>query len=192
MGRKKNIFIVVEGLSGCGKTRITKALSKKLNAIYFKTPPPPLIAFRDIADKKFGIEDRYSFYLAGSFLASEQIKKILERKTVICDRYIYTTLAFHAARGLKVHKISQLKNLLTPDITFLVTCDEDIRRERMNKRGLSHNDKLEIKFKTDRKFLKEYEKFPVKYLENNGRLIDTIAEAMRQIGLTGNKKIENR
>ncbi len=37
MAHKHNLFIVCEGLSGTGKTKFAKALSRKLNAVYFKT-----------------------------------------------------------------------------------------------------------------------------------------------------------
>ncbi len=41
MAHKHHLFIVCEGLSGTGKTRFAKKLSKKLNAVYFKTPQFP-------------------------------------------------------------------------------------------------------------------------------------------------------
>lgn len=88
MAHKHNLFIVCEGLSGTGKTKFAKALSRKLNAVYFKTPPSPFNKLRNFIDKNFDFKNRYYFYLASVFSASEQIKEIL-KKTICGLRSLY-------------------------------------------------------------------------------------------------------
>lgn len=177
MAHKHNLFIVCEGLSGTGKTKFAKALSRKLNAVYFKTPPSPFNKLRNFIDKNFDFKNRYYFYLASVFSASEQIKEILKKQSVVCDRYIYTTLAFHAAIGMKTHNIKYFDFILTPDITFFIDCKNDSRLKRLYKRGLTYNNKIEIKLKTDKKFLKEYNKFSMTILDNSGNIKETLNQA---------------
>lgn len=179
--KKPRLFIALEGLSGSGKTKIAKLLAKKLNAVYFKTPPPPFSLFRNYVDRNFSHEDRYYFYLAGIMLASEKIKKILEKDNVVCDRYLYTTLAFHAAVGVKTHNLSELKFILKPDVLFFVDCKDRLRQTRLRQRPLTYNDKMEIKLQTDRKFLSQYKKFRMIQLNNEDLPNNTIIQAIKVI-----------
>ena len=181
MVRKSNLFIVCEGLSGAGKTEFAKALSKKTNALYFKTPPYSLNRFRSLIDKNFNYKYRYYFYLLSVFLSSEKIKKILKKQPVICDRYIYTTLAFHSAIGIKTHNIKYFDFLYPADITFFVDCKNNVRLKRLYKRGLTYNDEMEVKLNTDKKFLKEYKKFSMIRLDNSGTLEETLDQAIVHI-----------
>ncbi len=97
---------------------------------------------------------------------------------MVCDRYIYTTAAFHAALGIKTYNIKYFAFLLIPDITFLIDCKNEIRLKRLYKRGLSYNDKTEIKLKTDKKFLKECQKYSMIKLDNSGTIEETLNQAM--------------
>lgn len=178
MAYKRNLFIVYEGLSGTGKTKFARALSRKLNAVYFKTPSAPLDKIRNSIDKISNFKDRYHFYLASIFLASEQIKEILKKQPVVCDRYIYTTLAFHNALGVKTRNFKSLDFILAPDIVFFIECKENFRLKRLYRRGLTYNDKIEIKLKTDKKFLKEYKKFSMIRLNNSETMEKTLNQAI--------------
>jgi thymidylate kinase len=55
--------------------------------------------------------------------------------TVVCDRYIHTTQAYHAARGVKIVDDGTLA-LIRPDHAFYITInDEGVRRTRITGRG---------------------------------------------------------
>lgn len=171
-----NKFFVFEGLSGSGKTTIAKKFAKKIGAKYFKTPPHPLDEIRDFIDDG-NLTDRYYFYLNSIFLSSELIKKTLYKKHVVCDRYIYTTLAFHAALGVTVHSVEELPFLKKPDHVFLVECQNKLRHSRLLSRGLTFNDKMEIRLNTDKKFNHEYRKFNMIKIDNSG----TVEQSLEKI-----------
>jgi dTMP kinase len=136
----KNKLIVFEGIDGVGKTTIAlelkKALKKKgIPVIFFEDyelkhpgfcPLKPLI-------KKIPITGSHLFYLASAVYKSQIIKKLLEKHWVICDRYFYSTNAYHKARGSNL-KIQGMNDLLKPDYAFLLTIDEKIRQERVKQK----------------------------------------------------------
>lgn len=183
--KNKKFFIVFEGLSGTGKTTIAKKVAKKMGAVYYKTPSPPFSFLRDKIDRHYNYQSRFLFYLASIVYASEHIKNILKHKSVICDRYILTTVCFHRALGVDFNSIIRQLSIIKPDLTFLITCSEKKRHYRLNHRGLTYNDKMEVRLRTDKKFLKEYKKFPMINLDNSGSIEETLNQARKFI----NKKL---
>ncbi len=117
-------FIVLEGLSGVGKTVVGQALARTLNGVLYKTPPPPFTLIRDEVDRTCDLEARFFFYLAGVLHASSEIASLLKERPVVCDRYILTTDCYHRALGLMAHLDYSTLHLLQPTITVLLTCEE--------------------------------------------------------------------
>jgi dTMP kinase len=155
----KNIFIVLEGLSGSGKTTVGKIVAQKLKAKFVKTPTPLFEPARKTIDKKADITARFLFYLASVVQASAEINLILKKRSVVCDRYLLTTLCWYRAIGGNIPIPKRLLRLITqPDHTILITCKNDIRLKRLRRRGLSHNDRLERRHGVENKFLREYMK----------------------------------
>ncbi|MFA6365377.1 MAG: AAA family ATPase [Candidatus Paceibacterota bacterium] len=180
----KNKFIVLEGLSGSGKTTVAKLLAKKLHAASFKTPSGSFAAVREIIDNtSLSPSARAFFYLGGILDSSEAIKTLLKKRTVVCDRYFLTTYCYHKAIGADFSLASAdfIKKIKKPDITFLITCEEHERRRRLGIRGMSHNDKQEIKLHSDRKFLREYRKFSPVEIDNTTRDVHHAVEKIISI-----------
>lgn len=156
-----NLFIALEGLSGTGKTCVGEILADAIHGTMYKTPPSPFRDIRDDIDQACGLAARYFFYLAGVIHASAQIKKLLQTTPVVCDRYILTTYCYHGAAGVKaVIPLEQLE-LLKPDLTVLITCDEEERMRRLAQRGLTYNDSVEQAMAISRSFLQAYRKHDV-------------------------------
>lgn len=164
----ENIFIVFEGLSGSGKTTIGKIVADYIRAVFIKTPTSIFSSIRCEVDKKANKMARFLFYLASVVQASEEISFILKEKSVVCDRYLLTTLCWHRAIGISFPICESLLNsILQPRCTFLVTCRDDIRLQRLFSRGMSYNDQQERNNQIDRKFLNEYMKYDLIEIDNS-------------------------
>lgn len=103
----KNYFIVVEGIDGTGKTSVAKELAQRLNGKYYTCPPKIILPFRKIADKS-PYKLRYIYYLLGNYIAQLEIKSLLKHTTVVCDWYIFSTVAYHSVllkRQLRIPNI---------------------------------------------------------------------------------------
>jgi dTMP kinase len=142
-------FITFEGIEGCGKSTQAKILSRELHAhTNFQ-----VVATREpggctIADKIRAIlldaENSALVPLAELLLyaaaraqhVAEVIKPALaEGKIVICDRFTDATAAYQGyGRSLDLDLIENLSRLategLTPDLTILLDCQEEIGLER--------------------------------------------------------------
>jgi dTMP kinase len=134
-------FIVIEGLDGVGKSGITVALANKLSnlgrpARAIKSPIGDFSLSMPYVNKECDVNSHYLFYLAGVKHTSDQVRTMLRDTTVVCDRYIYTTEAYHKANGASVVVDLSTLQLLEPDYKFLIkVSDEKIRSRRIEDRG---------------------------------------------------------
>ena len=157
MYKKKPLFIVFEGVEGCGKSYQSKKLfnklkKKKIKAILTREPGGTKSAelirnlilkdyFSKQSREKF---DKYTdtlLYLAArNEHIKNKIKPALDAKNiVICDRFTDSTLAYQV-HGKKVninfinnaHKY--ILNGLKPTITFILKVSVNSSRARLRKR----------------------------------------------------------
>jgi len=105
-------FILFEGVNGSGKTTLAKKLTDRVKGVYYDSPPE---CIKDLRKKGIITSDeiRLQYYLLGNIIASEEIKDILKTNHVICDRYIFSTMADHSVRLGREIRIYH--NLLFPD-----------------------------------------------------------------------------
>lgn len=123
-------FIVLEGISGSGKTELGKLLAQQISGQYYTIPPEAFRPSRKEIDEKATLEARFWFYVASVVQASHEIGKILETQDVVCDKYILSTVCYHRAMGLDI-KVPQWVTFLNSNHTFLVYCDDDVRLRRL-------------------------------------------------------------
>ena len=108
---KKGVFICIEGLDGSGKTTQAKLLTERLLqklqcSLHFRTQPwqngyfhPRICLYEEkrlptVAEALLFAADRIEH-------VENEIKPALaEGKMVICDRYIYSSLAYQGSAGL--------------------------------------------------------------------------------------------
>jgi dTMP kinase len=142
-----NKLIVLEGIDGVGKTTIAHELKKIL-----KKKGIPVILYEDYEIKhtnfnvlkplvkKMPIVGSHLFYLSSAIYKSQVISKLLKEKWVICDRYYFSSVAYHKTNGSNL-EVSSLNDILLPDYGFLLTVDESIRRKRiMQKTHITKSD----------------------------------------------------
>ena len=160
MGRclkKKPFFIVFEGVEGCGKSFQSKKLYQKLkrnniDTILTREPGGTKsselirnLILKDYFNKnskdKF---DKYTDTLLYLAARNEHVKNkiqpaLLNKKIVICDRFIDSTLAYQVY-GKKVD-INFINNIhrkilggIRPNIVFVLKVSEKISRQRLKKR----------------------------------------------------------
>ena len=107
------------------------------------------LRYEDIEDKHEGfnllkdyvrstasVEASFYFYLASALHKSARIQALLKEQWVICDRYVYSTIAYHVAKGFPRSAVPDLAQLplKMPDYFFLVTVSERERLQRVSKK----------------------------------------------------------
>lgn len=177
-----NKFIVLEGISGSGKTEIGMKLAERISARYYATPPALFRQIRREADKNLCMEARFLFYLSSIVQASCEISKILETQNVVCDKYIWSTICYHSVFGLKV-ELPPPETYRHPDHVFLIVCDDQKRLERLRLgRGFVRNDdnkeKYDLRQETERRCLIEFRKYIKTEIDNN---LEDSCHAVNQI-----------
>ena len=175
----KNKLIIFEGIDGVGKTTLSKLLQNKLEKLGFKT-----VRYEDIEEKNSGfnqikpfiktqvpIDSSLLFYIASAIYKSQQIKELLKHNWVICDRYIYSTFAYHKIRNANMSLIPDMKRIpiRLPDFLFLIKVNDAIRLKRTKAR--SDNNAYDFKIKTSSNLIgkmeKELEEFKPIIIDNS-------------------------
>ena len=156
MFKKKPFFIVFEGVEGCGKSFQSKKLNHKLKKKGFKTlltrepggtSEAELIRnliLKDYFKKKNNKFDKYTdtlLYLASrnEHILNKIKPAIMNKKIVICDRFIDSTYAYQVY-GKKVDK-KFIDNIhrkilrgIKPDLTFILKVSAKSSKLRLKKR----------------------------------------------------------
>ncbi len=177
---KKSFFIVFEGIEGSGKSYQAKILFRNLkkktkNVILTREPGGTKgaeiirkIILKDYFEKNKKIKfDKYTdtlLYLAArnEHLRNKIIPAIKEKKIIICDRFVDSTLAYQVFGknvSLKfinnIHK--QILGKIKPDLTFMLKVKKHSFLKRLKKRkNKNRYDNFPTKFylKAQRNFIK--------------------------------------
>ena len=166
---KKGIFIVIEGLDGSGKTTQAKFLAKKLEKTYkvVLTAEPSLGKIGSFIREDCLYEDKRLPTEAEALLFAadriehmhNEVKPALEDgKIVICDRYIYSSLAYQGSAGLSLDWIKTINaRALQPDFSIFIDVAPEKVIERL-RRKKSVMETLEIQQRVREVYLKYVEK----------------------------------
>lgn len=129
---------VVEGVDGAGKSIQIELLKFKLDFLLFKYPTRKTPELNDYLEKKIEMDEHELFHLFLKDIMAEQqeIRKALEDgKTVILDRYVFSTVAYEK-KGVSYEegkKIIENMNFLKPDKVFLLDIVPELSQERKRK-----------------------------------------------------------
>jgi len=165
----KGVFIVVEGLDGCGKTTQTYLLAQKLSKNY----PVNLTAepsrgkigtfIRQCClyeDKRLPTEAEALLFAADRIehLQNEIKPALDEGKIVVCDRYTYSSLAYQGSAGLSLDWIKTINaRSLQPDFAIFIDVPPEKVLERLQRKK-SVMETLDTQQKVREVYLKYVEK----------------------------------
>lgn len=126
------MFIVLEGIDGCGKSTqarmLAEWLEKKGIPVHMTAEPTKTKIGRLIREILSGTEEMDPHALALLFtadryehLATDVLPSLSDGKTVICERYYYSTIAYQAAQGVDRSWIFEInKFALNPDLVIFI------------------------------------------------------------------------
>lgn len=160
--KPEHVFISLDGVDGVGKTTVAKLLATDESFQYHKSPAGPFAQLRKEIDAHATPLERYCFYRMATQFDSAQISQLLETNSVVCDRYIASTAAYHIAMDARIRVIHNDTGLLKPHFAFLLSARSEIRDKRILERAKVLSD--------------------VK-LEGDSTLLDRVAEIFMSFGL---------
>jgi dTMP kinase len=185
---KKGIFIVIEGLDGSGKTTqatlLAKNLSKSCNVLLTAEPSRGKIG-TFIRESCLYEEKRLPTEAEALLFASDRIEHMQsevkpaldEGKLVICDRYIYSSLAYQGSAGLSLEWIKAINaRALQPDFSIFIDVSPERVLERLQRKK-SVMETLETQKKVREVYLKYVAKGELVLIDGD-RPKDVVAEEL--------------
>ena len=167
-------FIVFEGIDGAGTSTQIKKICEKNPQKFFQTAEPTSLEtgkfLRKMLGGEFSVDEKTNSFLFAADRAEHLygkngiIEQINNGKTVISDRYLFSSLAYQSIScGEELPKLLN-STFPLPEILFFFEIDPEISLKRVD----SRNEKKEIyeKIETQKKIAMEYEKIISEY-ENN-------------------------
>jgi len=178
----QHIFVAIEGIDGVGKSTIATELSTRLNNLGI----PTLMMRSPVGDYQLAapyvnnicdVDSHYLFYLSGVKHTSEEIRKALGHHSVVCDRYIFSTLAYHIANNASAQVDIASLNILKPDFAFYISVsDEQLRMSRILGRGKIDPGDQETRQKGSlvEKIEQEFARFGLISIDNTNRPLNEV------------------
>ena len=167
-------FIVFEGIDGAGTSTQIKKICERNPQKFFQTAEPTSLEtgkfLRKMLGGEFSVDEKTNSFLFAADRAEHLygkngiIEQINNGKTVISDRYLFSSLAYQSIScGEELPKLLN-STFPLPEILFFFEIDPEISLKRVD----SRNEKKEIyeKIETQKKIALEYEKIISEY-ENN-------------------------
>lgn len=164
--RRKGTFICIEGLDASGKTTQARRLVRELRRRGFETIYTTEPSSGEIGKfiRNYILERKKRVPIAVEALLfavdrvdhlEQMVKPALEEgKTVVSDRYVYSSLAYQGAAGLDLNWIEEInRSVITPDLAIYLDVPPEVVVKRM-KRKRSVMERLQIQQKVQRVYMK--------------------------------------
>ncbi len=164
--KKKRAFICIEGLDASGKTtharRLVENLQRKgFDATYTTEPSSGKIG-EFIRAHVLQRKKRVPIIVEALLFAADRIDHVeteinpalQKAKIVVCDRYLYSSLAYQGAAGLDLDWIREInKSALTPDLAIYIDVPPEVVVKRI-KWKKSVMERLQIQQKVQEIYMK--------------------------------------
>ena len=143
---RKGVFIIIEGLDGSGKTTQANLLAERLQKTHnvFCTAEPSQgkigTFIRDgclYDEKRLPTEAEALLFAADRIehMQKEILPALTEDKIVICDRYLYSSLAYQGSTGLSLDWIKTINaRALQPDFCIFIDVSPEKVLERLQRK----------------------------------------------------------
>ena len=184
----KGVFICVEGLDGSGKTTqaqiLTERLSKTRSAVYTAEPSHGKTG-TFIRECCLYEEKRLPTAMEALLFAADRVEHveseikpaIAEGNVVICDRYLYSSLAYQGSAGLSLAWIKKINSYaLKPDYAVFIDVPPERVLERLQRKK-SVMETLEIQRRVRKVYLKYVAKGELMLVDGD-KPPDEVADAL--------------
>ena len=197
--KSKGLFIVLEGIDGSGKTTLARGLKSQLESVkgweVVLTAEPTAGPVGSLLREERIDSPRAEamLFIADRACHTDAIRKLTEEgKTVICDRYYASTLAYQSASGsspvLDYDLLVRMNESVTmePDITILLDIDPEVSGGRVDSRGeqKSKFERLEFQKRVRDNYLRIAKERGFSVLDASKSPEDLCSEAMKLINDT--------
>ena len=148
--KAKGVFFVFEGIDGSGKSTQVKKLYR-----WFGNQGMDALLTCEPTEKKTGKKIREAL-IQGDISQDELCRLFLEDRKehcendilpginqgihVLCDRYIYSHIAYQGAMGFDMHSLKTAnQSFPVPDLVFYLKIEVDTALQRIGRRGEKHS-----------------------------------------------------
>jgi dTMP kinase len=192
--REEGFFICVEGLDKSGKTSqsilLVETLCKEGGDAVYTTEPSNGEIGRFIRRYVLRRKQRVPVVIEALLFSADrtdhserEIKPTLKQgKIVVCDRYLYSSLAYQGAAGLEIEWIRGInRSALKPDLAIYLDVPPEVVLQRCRHEE-SVMERLDIQEKVQEVYLRlvsEGEMIPI----NGNRPIEEVAEDIKNLVL---------
>jgi dTMP kinase len=170
LGKHRGVFICVEGIDGSGKTtqarRLVKALTARGHDAVYTTEPSRGIYGRIIREHLLQRSNRVPTVVEAMLFAVDrlhhlesEVKPLLKTgKVVVCDRYVYSSIAYQGAADLDAKWIEEInRHAMRPDLAVYIDVPPEVVIRRI-KRKKSVMETLQNQRKVREQYLKLVER----------------------------------
>jgi len=188
--KDKGIFIVFEGIDGGGKSTQIKMLAEyfkdKGYQVEFHMEPTEgsvgslLWTYMRSKDRSFSPETEALLFAADRIEHCKTIKQALEeRKVVISDRYLHSSLAYQGAAGVDPDWMQSLnKHALKPSLVILLDIDPERSLKRVSNRAKTVFEEMEYLKKVRAEYLRYAEAGELMVVDASQPIDDVHAEIL--------------
>ena len=174
----KGIFLVIEGLDGSGKTTQAKILAQRLSetySVHLTAEPSRGKIGTFIRECCLYDQTRLPTEAEALLFAADRIEHLQaelkpaldQGKLVICDRYIYSSLAYQGNSGLSLEWIESINSqAMQPDFSIFLDVPPEQVLERLHRKK-SVMETLETQRKVREVYLKFVEKGELILIDGN-------------------------
>ncbi|UCE95143.1 MAG: dTMP kinase [Candidatus Bathyarchaeota archaeon] len=192
--KRKGVFICIEGIDGSGKTTqahlLVETLKIKAYDAIYTTEPSNGILGQMIRRNMLQGSLRVPTIVEAVFFAADRVDHIEKEielsikaeKIVVCDRYVYSSIAYQGASNINLGWIEQINRYaIKPDLAIYIDVPPEIVFKRM-KRRKSVMETPHIQKKVRRNYLKLVKEKHLEMVDGN-HSINQVAKTIENIVL---------